>query len=65
MALSLTLDDRDPRFQYSSDGNWILSEKSIVEYNGTTSGTNVRGATVTLPFNGASTVGHVKVIIFD
>ncbi|KJA16746.1 hypothetical protein HYPSUDRAFT_91076 [Hypholoma sublateritium FD-334 SS-4] len=52
MSLSLTLDDRDPQLQYSSDGKWLLTGKPIVEYNGTTSGTNVQGATVTLPFNG-------------
>lgn len=52
MAASLTLDDRDPRFQYSMSGKWLLSGKPVVEYNNTTSGTYIGGATVTLPFEG-------------
>lgn len=47
----LTLDDRSPLLEYSPGGNWTHVGVSG-DFNGTTTGTNMSGASVTLQFNG-------------
>ncbi len=52
MAALVRLDDRHPQLQYSPNGEWIHEGKQKAEYNNTTTGTKIGGATVTIPFNG-------------
>ena len=52
MSASVKMDDRHPQIRYSMNGEWIYSGKHRVEYNSTTTGTKIGGATVTIPFNG-------------
>ncbi len=49
--MSLTLDDRDPAFNYQ--GSWELeSGDTSLEFNGTTTSTSVAGDTASLTFTG-------------